>query len=115
MPKKVAPVLLEILDAIGGIERSIKGKDYAQFQSDWLLNHGVQRGIEIISEASRRIPEELLAEHADVPWHKIKAIGNILRHEYHEIQDDVIWDVAATRLAPLKVAVTAMRDKVGDD
>ena len=52
MARKVRPVLQEMLTAIEGIETAITGKTFADFQSEWLLRHGVQRGIEIISEAN---------------------------------------------------------------
>jgi uncharacterized protein with HEPN domain len=108
MAKKVQLVLSQILKTVEGIERSLEGKSFDNFKSDWLLKHGIQRGLEIISEASRRIPPELLADHPDIPWRKIAAIGNILRHEYHAIQDEVVWDVAIHRLDDLTVAVKAM-------
>jgi uncharacterized protein with HEPN domain len=61
MARKVRPVLQEILAAIHWIEAAITGKTFTDFQSGWLLRHGVQRGIEIISEASRHLPAALLA------------------------------------------------------
>jgi uncharacterized protein with HEPN domain len=61
MARKIRPVLQEMLVALEGIETAIAGKSFADFQSEWLLRHGVQRGIEIISEASRHIPPSLLA------------------------------------------------------
>ena len=39
------------------------------------------------------MPDELLAQAPGVPWKKIRGIGNVLRHEYHKIADDVIWAV----------------------
>jgi uncharacterized protein with HEPN domain len=63
MSRKNAPVLDEMLKAIDGIEAAVAGKTFAEFQSDWLLKHGVQRGLEIISEASRRLPQDMKARH----------------------------------------------------
>src|SRR2546423_10945758 len=54
MARKIRPVLQEMLVAIEGIETAIAGKSFADLQSEWPLRHGVQRGIEIISEASRQ-------------------------------------------------------------
>jgi uncharacterized protein with HEPN domain len=55
----IRPAVAAILEAIDGIEDAINGKTIADYQANWLLRHGVQRGLEIISEASRRIPPEL--------------------------------------------------------
>lgn len=78
MPRKLGPVLAEILAAIEGIERATRGKTVEDFQRDWLLKHGVQRGIEIISEASRHIPEGMRNTHPDIPWKRIAGIGSVL-------------------------------------
>ena len=114
MARKTGPVLQKILTAIQGIESAIAGKTFADFQSEWLLRHGIQRGIEIISEASRHLPPSLLASRPEVPWDQVKGIGSVLRHEYHRISDKVIWTVAAERLPALKIAVEAMKDSLKD-
>ncbi len=84
------------------------GKSLDDYSGDWLLKHGVQRGIEIISEATRRVPSALLETRADIPWKQIMAMGNVLRHNYDEIADRVIYEVVRRDLPPLKEAVTAM-------
>ena len=108
MARKVGPVLDEILKAIAGIEAAIAGKTFDDFKSEWLLRHGVQRGIEIISEASRRLPADLKARHPNIRWDAIAGIGNVLRHEYHSISNKVIWDVVRDELPPLKKAAEAL-------
>lgn len=70
-----------------------------------MLRHGVQRGIEIISEAVRHIPDELLQLSPDVPWKQVRDIGNVLRHEYHRIEDSIVWAVVADDLPPLRAAI----------
>jgi uncharacterized protein with HEPN domain len=65
------------------------------------------------SEASRRIPEDLLDKHPEIPWHKVKAIGNVLRHECHDIVDEVIWRIVEDDLGPLKLAVSRMLQEAG--
>jgi len=61
MARVVGPALVAILEAIEGIETATCGKTIDDYKNEWLLRHGVQRGIEIISEAARRIPPELQA------------------------------------------------------
>ena len=99
------PALRAILEAIDGIEAATRGKTLDHYGADWLLRHGVQRGIEIISEAARRIPPEVQATRPHVPWAQIMGIGNVLRHEYHRISDTVIWNVVQDHLPPLRAAV----------
>jgi uncharacterized protein with HEPN domain len=116
MPRrKVGPVLAEILDAIDGIEAHTAGKSLADFKQDWLLRLATQRALEIVSEACRHIPDELLLLAPEVPWKQIRGIGNILRHEYHRIADDVIWAVVTENVAPLKTAVETLRASLQDE
>jgi uncharacterized protein with HEPN domain len=113
--RKVRPVLAEILEAIEGIETHTAGKSLAEFEGDWLLRLGTQRALEIVSEACRHLPDELLDLAPDVPWKEIRGIGNILRHEYHKIADDLIWVVVTENILPLKAAIETIRQSVGDE
>lgn len=62
------PAVEAILRSIENIDVAMKGKSFDAFSNDWLLKHGVQRGIEIISEATRRLPDALLASHPEIAW-----------------------------------------------
>ena len=59
MARKVDHVIHDILEAIGRVEEITQGKSLAEFEASWQLRWLVQRAIEIISEASRAIPDEL--------------------------------------------------------
>jgi len=108
MRRKIQPALRDILDAINGIERVITGKGFDDFEADWLLRRGVERAIEIISEASRRIPPELQALRPEIPWRDVATIGNILRHEYQSTSGKIIWNVVKEDLPTLKAAIEAI-------
>ncbi len=111
----IRPSLHDILAAIDGIEAAVAGKSLADYQSDWTLRHAVQRGIEIVSEASRRIPEHLRQTRPEIPWRNILGIGNVLRHEYESVSDEVIWNVVRLHLPPLKQAIVVMEIALKED
>ncbi len=108
MARLVRPVLYSMLEAMDGIAASAHGKTIQDYRTNWMLRHSIQRGIEIVSEAARRIPEALRSKHPSIPWPRVLAIGNILRHEYHNISDTVIWNVVCDELPALRRIVTAM-------
>ena len=81
--------LQDILDAIIATDGFVSAKTFDDFRTDMMLRQAVERNVEIISEASRHLPEELTAMHDTVPWCNIRDIGNILRHGY-EIVDQQI-------------------------
>jgi uncharacterized protein with HEPN domain len=76
----------------------------ATFEPDRRKRWLVERGIEIISEASRHLSEELKGRHPDIPWPKVAGIGNVLRHEYEDVAHDVLWHVVRDDLPPLEQA-----------
>ena len=74
----------------------------------------VQRAIEIISEASRAIPDDLTNTQPDIPWRKIRGIGNVLRHDYEGLSDRILWNVVLDELPRLKAAIQAIAKRRAD-
>lgn len=71
-------------------------------------------GIEIISEASRAVPDAVKSLRPEIPWHRVRAIGNILRHEYHGLSERILWNVVVDELPRLRIAVEALRAQADD-
>lgn len=112
MARDIELILDDILGMIEVIENGLAGKSRQELEADEILRLAIQRAIEIISEASKHIPSGLTEQQPEIPWRMIRGMGNILRHEYHRIANDVIWDVTQHDLPPLKAAVLAMRDSL---
>jgi uncharacterized protein with HEPN domain len=55
----------DMLESIRGIEKALAGKTFRDFERSWLLRSAVERGIEVISEASRHLGRDLKAQHKD--------------------------------------------------
>ena len=106
--RQVDHTLHDILETIARVESKVRGKSFEQFQGDWEFKFIVQRAIEVISEATRRLPDELKATRPEIHWRSVAAIGNILRHEYHTISDRVVWNAVYQDLPRLKAAVEAI-------
>lgn len=100
----------DILAAIARIERYLAGIDESAFATDTLRQDAVTRCLEVISEASRRIPDAFKNGHPDIPWKEIAGIGNILRHEYQKVSSTIIWKIASGRMAELKKAATSIHE-----
>lgn len=108
MERKIIHSVHDIIETIERVQGKISEKTFADFENDWELKFIVQRAIEIISEASRRIPDDLKATRPEIEWRSVASIGNFIRHEYHTISDKVIWDVVQVDLPPLKIAIEAI-------
>ena len=66
-----SPHLYDILEAIERVRQALGDMHLDAFEADWQKQWLVQRGVEIISEASRRLPDELKARHPEIPWPKV--------------------------------------------
>lgn len=97
----LTPRLNDIVEAIELIDAEMEGVTLAAFEADKRKRWLVERGIEIISEASRHLLPDLKDRHPEIPWQKVAGIGNILRHDYHRIAHDVLWHVARNDLSVL--------------
>ncbi len=97
----LAPRLTDILEAIEHIRSEMAGVTIDAFEADWRKRWLVERGVEIISEASRRLTDELKARHAEIPWAKVAGIANVLRHDYESISAPVMWKLVQDDLPPL--------------
>ena len=105
MPPTLADRVRHILDAIEDVEKILSGKSEREFAEDRLLRLGVERLFEIISEASRRIPNDIKARAAHIAWHRVADLGNRLRHAYHRVDSAILWNIFKNDLPPLKAFV----------
>ena len=102
----------DMLESIRGIERAVRGKTPSSYAKSWVTRSAVERGIEIISEASRHLPKDLKAQHNAVRWRDVADIGNILRHEYQRVEPDIIWRTVKGYFPELKAALLAMKTEL---
>jgi uncharacterized protein with HEPN domain len=104
MEKDPTVYVRHILEAIANIETDIAGYDFEKFRTDRRTRQLVERNLEILSEASRRLPNEYKDREAQISWRAIAGIGNVLRHDYHQTYPTVLWDTCKNDLKPLKDA-----------
>ena len=112
MEKDPGIFLRHILEAIANIEADTAGYDFRKFRVDRRARQLVERNLEILSEASRRLPKELKEGEAHVPWRAIAGIGNVLRHDYHETYPTILWETCQKDLKTLKEAVSRIARRV---
>jgi uncharacterized protein with HEPN domain len=62
----------------------------------------VTRCLEIISEASRRLPDDLKARHVAIPWKQMAGAGNVYRHDYEDVAARYVWETVQQDLPPLR-------------
>ncbi len=81
------------------------GLDLKTFQDDERTVYAVIRCLEIISEASRRLPDELKARHPEIQWKQMAGAGNVYRHDYENVAARFVWETVQLALPPLLTVV----------
>ena len=81
-PRMVHTVIDEMIDHIDYVLAKTQDLSAAEFRTDRDTRQSVERSLEIISEASRRLPAELRQMRPDIPWRQVSDLGNVLRHNY---------------------------------
>jgi uncharacterized protein with HEPN domain len=97
----LSPRLADIVEAIERVRLILGGMSLEAFEQDWEKRWLVERGIEILSEASRHLPADLKTRRAHLPWSKAAGIGSVLRHEYDRVAPNVLWKLAQDDLSHL--------------
>src|SRR6202162_284461 len=93
MPSR--PTITALRDILHHIELAVSfsaGFNRDSFKHDIKTVYAVTRCLEIISEASRRLPTNLKSRHPDISWKDIAGAGNVYRHDYKQISTAMIWN-----------------------
>jgi uncharacterized protein with HEPN domain len=106
MPSKPADTALrDILHDIELATRFSAGFDRTSFKHDIKTVYAVTRCLEIISEASRRLPDDMKARHPTIGWKQIAGAGNIYRHDYEDVAAEFVWETVMRALPPLRAVI----------
>lgn len=98
---KDAACLWDMLEAARNVVAFTSGIGFEQYRIDPMRQRAVERVVEIIGEAARKVSQEFQQAHPEIPWKKIMAQRHVLAHEYGEIRQDRLWSVATTHVPEL--------------
>ena len=90
---------------MGLIEEFIGSMDLAAYEMDRRTKAAVERELQIITEAAYRLTPEDEALCPEPNWSEYRGMGNILRHSYYRVQDEIVWNTVRDDLPAPKVAV----------
>jgi uncharacterized protein with HEPN domain len=82
------------------------------FMADKKTVNAVVRSLEVIGEATSKIPKDIRKRYPDVPWDEIIAMRNRLIHEYFGVDLEIVWQTIQDDLAPLETAITTVLNEL---
>ena len=113
MNKDYIVYLQHILEAIESIQSYTKGLDADKFRKNKMAVDAVVRNLEIIGEATKKLPAVVRNKYAQVEWKKIAGMRDILVHDYFGVDVEKVWNVVIHRLPDLKENITQIVESVG--
>jgi uncharacterized protein with HEPN domain len=90
----ITDYLNDILDSIVNIKFFISELDYPTFQNDIKTQYAVIRALEIIGEASKKVPASVKANYPSIPWRFMAGMRDKLIHDYFGVDTAVVWNTA---------------------
>lgn len=113
MPFKAEVAALhDILHHIDLAQRFVDGMERRPFLDDVRTVYAVTRCLEIISEASRRLPDAMKSRHPEIPWRQMASAGHVYRHDYEDVAARFVWDTVQRDLPPLRVVIQHEIDRL---
>lgn len=91
LSNKARLALFDIRDNALLAREFVEGLNYDAFAADRRAFYAVTRALEIISEAARRLPQDLRDRHPHLPWRAIMGAGNVYRHDYDNVAEKFVW------------------------
>lgn len=109
--RSLPDIVRHITNATTQVSRFVEGCDAVAFEQDVKTQLAVVRCLEIISEASRDIPDAIKQGHAEVPWRRMADIGDTYQYDYDTVRPDAVWRVVQDDLPILKSAIDCIRER----
>ena len=92
----------DIADAMEKAEILLQGVTYDQFEDDFRINFAVVRALEIVGEATKRLPMTLRDQYPDIPWKQMAGMRDRIIHGYDTVDLEIVWDVVKQDVPQIK-------------
>ncbi|HSM57849.1 MAG TPA: DUF86 domain-containing protein [Candidatus Sulfomarinibacteraceae bacterium] len=98
-------------DMIENMEKAellVQDVDFEQFETDFRINYAVVRALEIVGEATKRLPMELREQYPDVPWREMAGMRDRIVHGYDIVDLRIVWRTVQERIPQVKPQLKQM-------
>ncbi len=102
----------DIRDAAQKALAFVRGMTYEAFLADDKTAYAVVRALEILGEATKRIPQSIRDRHPEVPWRAMAGIRDKLIHDYVNVNLEVVWKTVTEDLPALLPLIQHVLDKL---
>jgi len=97
--------LQHILDETDFILQKTSQLAKETFLKDEMLKRACVRSLEIIGEATKKLPDDFKEKYPQIEWRSIAGTRDKLIHDYFGIDYDIVWDIVSHEIPKLKIQI----------
>jgi uncharacterized protein with HEPN domain len=95
----------DILSFTHKIQSYVGSMSREEFENSGMTYDAVVRNVELIGEASKKIPLEVCSELSEIPWREMIGMRNYLIHGYFGINNDILWNVISVEIPKISALI----------
>jgi len=105
-------LLDDIWEAIEKIERYTGRITQQEFFGDEKSIDAIVRNLEIIGEATNRLPEKFKNKYPHIEWKKVVGLRHRIVHDYFGIDIEIVWEILQKDLPAFKSSLKKIREEI---
>jgi uncharacterized protein with HEPN domain len=103
-----AASLWDMVQAIHRIQEFTANLSREAYLESTLIQSAVERQLEVLGEAARRLSVDIRQANPDIDWLNIIGLRNVIAHRYEQVRQDLLWNIVTTVMPPLLEQLEAL-------
>jgi uncharacterized protein with HEPN domain len=98
----------DMVDSIVKIQTFTEKMSEEDYLNSELVQSAVERKLEILGEAARRLSTEFQSQYPEIDWRNTIGLRNLIAHRYDQVEQERIWNIIQEVLPQLKALLITL-------